>query len=110
MSLVFCFMMVIIILYLAYLSSKYLGKVSGRFTKSPNMTIIEQISLGPDKKIAMIQILDSYYLLGFSQNGITILDKLGDIDSISLKASESLEPMPSFKQVMEKMRKHGETK
>lgn len=53
------FIIVAFILYLSYLASKYVGRGMGRGSNSRYMRLIDQLTLGQDRHIAVIQVGES---------------------------------------------------
>lgn len=72
----------IIILYLAYITTKLLGKRYGRTgTAGKNLKIIESMPAGPDKYIMIVKAADKYILVGTGKEHI---DYICDIDKDSI--------------------------
>ncbi|WZL74855.1 flagellar biosynthetic protein FliO [Clostridiaceae bacterium 35-E11] len=73
MSGIFIFL---IILVLAYYTTKIVGKKSNMYFGNKNLKIVERISLGMDKSIYIISICENYYLLAVTKQNIELIDKL----------------------------------
>lgn len=64
------------ILYLSYLFSKFMAKRVGNISNSGNIKICERVALGQDKGLVVTHICGKYYLLGISNNNISMLKEL----------------------------------
>ena len=71
---------VVAVLYLCYLFSKFIAKKANRIADSTNIHILEKVVLAQDKGLALAEICGSYYLIGFSNNGVEILHELSKED------------------------------
>jgi flagellar protein FliO/FliZ len=71
---------VVLILVLAYLSTKYLSRLKlGGFSSFPSggrMRLLDQLSMGADLRLVLVQVGARYLLLGLSSAGITQLGEL----------------------------------
>jgi flagellar protein FliO/FliZ len=50
------------ILFLAYVAAKYVGKKAAGSMKSKHMQVVEQISLGLDKRLILVRVGTDYFL------------------------------------------------
>lgn len=66
----------IIILFLAYWSSRLLGKSWTRTSAGKHMKVIEQIQIGQDKQLLLVKLQEHTYFLGVSQAGIQLLSQV----------------------------------
>lgn len=102
----FTLIVVIFIIYLSYICSKYIGKKGlGMRKNSKYMKVIDQMAVGQDRSLTLIQTGANYYLVGIAGNGITILAELKEEELVELPAEEtSNKTFPKdFKSIMEKM-------
>ena len=65
-----------LIIYASYLASKYIGKGLGRGTGSRYMRLIDQITLGQDRHMAIVQIGGKYLLVGVTSGQINVLSEV----------------------------------
>lgn len=65
-----------IILFAAYLVSKYFGKFSLGLRENSNIKIIETFRLSQDKYLQIIEVSDKYLLLGITKNNINLIKEL----------------------------------
>lgn len=96
---------VIAIIYLSYLASKYIGKGLGRTAGSRYMRLVDQITLGQDRHIAIMQIGGRYLLVGVTSGQINVLSEVRDEDLFPLEPDGEAQAVqiPDFKKMMEKL-------
>lgn len=96
--------MVVVILYLAYVVTKYIGKGVGLKTQSGCMRVRDQIALGRDRAAAVVQIGTRFFLVGIAGAQISLLGELEEEDLIPLHNPDIPEkPYPDFKELMDKL-------
>ena len=72
------------ILILAYWCSRLLGKSTLRNSAGRSMKVIEQLRLGQDRQILLLQVGEQVYLMGVSQAGIQLLAQVeGDFEQMA---------------------------
>ena len=64
------------ILLLAYWCSRLMGKTYMKATSGRNLKILEQVRIGADKQILLVRLRSHMYLIGVTQAGIQMLEKL----------------------------------
>ncbi|MEF9941541.1 MAG: flagellar biosynthetic protein FliO [Lachnospiraceae bacterium] len=103
---VFTLVIVIAIIYLSYICSKYIAKrgIGGR-SNSTYMKVIDQLVIGQDRSIAVIQAGLNYYLIGITGAGISVLAELSAEDLVALPQDiASTTAMPKdFKEMFQRM-------
>ena len=62
----------------SYLASKYLGRGMSKGSNSRYMRLIDQLTLGQDRHIAVIQVGGKYLLVGVTAGQISILSEVKD--------------------------------
>ena len=78
LALVWSIAVVCAVLALAYLFTRYVvGRAAGQI-KGRKICPIEQIVVGRDQKLMLVQVEDRVYLLGIATGGITVVDVLPD--------------------------------
>lgn len=90
----------ILIIILAYFTTKL---VSGGFNSkiaSRNIKFIEKMPLGVDKSLILIELDNHFYLMYLSKNGAQLIDKL---DSLEIK--EQMSQNVSFKEILSNFKK-----
>ena len=93
-----------LIIYASYLASKYIGKGLGRGTGSRYMRLIDQITLGQDRHMAIVQIGG-----GVTSGQINVLSEVQDEELFPLEPDmeEGVSKIPDFKVMMEKLNDLG---
>lgn len=71
---------VVAVLYLCYLFSKFIAKKVNKSADSTNIHILEKVALAQDKGLALAEVCGKHYLIGFSNNGVEILQELPQED------------------------------
>ena len=66
------------IIYLSYLASKYLGRGITKSSSSRYMRLIDQIALGQERYIAIVQVSGKYLLVGITAGQVNILSEMED--------------------------------
>jgi flagellar protein FliO/FliZ len=93
-----------IILYLAYIATKFLGKrMTIKSSGNKNIKIIESVSLGQNKSMMIIETAGTVMLIGITANGINLISEL-DGDNLKSEKSDNAETMDfskAFKKVLE---------
>lgn len=106
LSLASVLMLTILILYLSYLFTKSLGKGIGLKRGGTCLQILERLSLGQDKAVAIVRMGCHYYLIGIASSQITLLAEVSE-DDINMEMNKSLpsaggEGYPDFKMLLKK--------
>lgn len=81
-KIIFAILLFLIILALAYFTSKFVAKNSTKLNNGKNMEIIDVLNLGNNKKIIMVKIIDKIYVLGISNTEINTIDTFDSEGSI----------------------------
>ena len=99
------------VLLLAYWCSRLLGRQWVKSSGSGNLKIIEQIQVGQDRKILLLKIGDSNYLIGVSQAGIQLLTEgEGEFEmKVPIPSQDMPVPLP-FQDVLDKYLKNHQKK
>lgn len=107
------FIVVVLILILAFVMTKRIGKSAIRYQNSSNMKVLERVLLGQDKSLLIVQVGNKYCLIGVAQSGIQLLMELQeeDVPNIVSQARENTMTdfhMSQFKEIF--LDKFGKTK
>ena len=86
LPLIFSLLAIVLVLYLCYVFSKYIARKVNHVSSLNNIQILERVALAQDKGLAVIQVCEKYYLIGFANNNIEILKEL---DGENLKVPQS---------------------
>lgn len=93
-SIFFSLIGIVLVIVLAYFSSKWLGKRYSGLNSGKNLKIIERIMLGKESSIVLAELLGEKYLIGVTSKEIILLKELGEIP-IEVKE----ENMPQFAEI-----------
>ncbi|HHY90911.1 MAG TPA: flagellar biosynthetic protein FliO [Clostridiales bacterium] len=101
---IFAFVLIIVI---AYIITKFIGKKSMIFTTGRNLKIVERVSLGLDKSLYIIRLEDYFYLIAVGKQNVEFIDKLSkdeiDISSEGIENFHSSVPFqPKFDSYLRK--------
>lgn len=100
-----------VILYLSYICSRYIGRTGKIRGSSKYIRLIDQIAVGQDRTIAVIQTGASYFLVGITSTNITVLKELEEEDLTELDyIADQPAGFTEFQSILEKIskRKRGE--
>ena len=98
------FIAVALIIYLSYVASKYIGGSLKRSSSSRYMRLLDQVTLGQDRHIAIVQVGAKYMLVGVTAGQVSFVSELRDEELISLSAADEGEmKSPDFKSMLEKL-------
>lgn len=64
------------IIYLSYVFSRYIGRGMNKSSSSSYMRLVDQITVGQDRYIAIMQIGEKYLLVGITAGQINMLTEL----------------------------------
>lgn len=108
-SIVSTFIMVVLILVLCYLVSKYVGKGLNKNSSSRYMRLIDQIVVGQDRYIAIVQVSGKYLLIGITAGQICALSELQDEElfPLSPEPGNGVANALNFKAMLEKLGDFG---
>ena len=100
---------VVLILYLAYVSTKWIGTHSmpgGTGTLRANggaeqFRILAQLGVGRNERLVLVRLNERCYLLGVTEHRITLLRELEDDEAAQwLTQSENAPEVPSFMEIL----------
>lgn len=96
------------IIYLSYLASKYIGKGTNMNQRSRYMRVLDQIAVGQDRCIAIVQIGMKYFLVGIASGQVNILSEIQEEDLVQIHATEKpINELSNFKDTLEKWKTIG---
>ena len=92
----------VVILVLAYLTSKWIAKNgAGMTTRNHNITIVETLKISPSKYLQIVKVADKHIVIAVSKDHVEYLTEI-DGDKLE-KFTDSSEPA-SFKEVLSKIK------
>lgn len=105
-------LIVILVIYLSYVGSKMIGKGFRGKRNTRYMNMVDQLVVGQDKSIAIIKVGPNYYMVGITNNGITLLSNLEEEDLIELPIENMQMPesVKSFRNIVEKVENYKNQK
>lgn len=103
-SIIVTFAAAALIIYLSYLFSKYVGKTMNKSSSSRYMRLIDQITIGQDRNIVIMQAGDKYLLVGITSGQINLLREMKEEELVLLSPDEEQTTVktPDFKELIEK--------
>lgn len=103
------FAAVVLILYLSYVVSKALGKGMAKSSNSRYMRMVDQITIGQDRHMAIVQAGTKYLLIGITSGQITILAEIKEEELLELTPQNDTNEMttPDFKSMLTKLTEAG---
>ncbi|KXG75760.1 FliO/MopB family protein [Thermotalea metallivorans] len=66
----------LLILFAAYVTTRFIGKKGAVITGNRNLTVIEKMNLGIDKALYIIAIGENYYLIAAGKHTVELIDKI----------------------------------
>lgn len=96
---IIAFIMLCLVLYLAYFSTKWLGKQMQFKSISKYMQVIDKVYIDRDKVVLIVKFQDTYKALAMSSNAIT---DLGDLVNFDESQSFEEEPKVTFSELYTK--------
>lgn len=80
LPMLFALVLIVLVMYLSFIFTKYIGKKMNTHTKLNNIKVIEQVALGQEKALLIADICGKFYLIGASSQNIEILKELEDVN------------------------------
>ena len=103
-----CFTLItlLVILYLAFRVSKYLGATALRNNQSKYIKVIDMLAIGQDKAISIAQIGSKYFVLGITSGSITTLSEISedDMKEFEVQKIDSLDIQEKFKDIIKNVK------
>lgn len=96
------------IIYLSYICSKYIGKGISRGGRSGYMRLVDQMPVGQNRTVAIVQVGGRYFVLGIASEQIQLLTELEEEDLIPIAAGNREGSTPDFGEVLARLRKKKE--
>lgn len=87
-SVILTFIAAVFIIYLSYIVSKYVGRGMNKNGNSHYMRVVDQLMVGQDRYVAVVQAGDKYLLIGVTSQQISLLQELDPEDLIPLTPTQ----------------------
>lgn len=99
------FAAVVLIIYLSYVCSKYIGKGMNRNGNSHYMRMLDRLAVGQDRYIAVVQVGGKYLLIGVTPEQVNLLRELKEEDLLLLNpdVGNGTAKTTEFKELMSKL-------
>lgn len=75
---------IVVIIYMSYLCSKYMAVGANRIHKASYMKLIDKMLIGQEKWLAIVKIADKYFLISVTTASIELLTELQEADIVEL--------------------------
>ncbi len=75
-KIIFYLVVFIGILFAAKYSSQFIADRNRKLYSSRSLKLLERMSLGRDKELALIEFEENKYIIGITNNGFNVIDKL----------------------------------
>lgn len=93
---------VVVILYLTFACTKFLGKNMKTKSNSRYMQMIDQMTLSQDSSIAIVKIAGQLFLVGIASSQVSILSRLEEDDLVENTFEKEMK-VPDFKDIMDRI-------
>jgi flagellar protein FliO/FliZ len=91
------------ILFLTYVTTKYIARKKIGTTKSRNISVIETVVLGPDKRLHLVKAGNSYVLIASTSKSVEFLTNVELDDTAAIETSDENSGMRfDFRSIFEK--------
>lgn len=99
-------LIVILVLYLTFVCTKYIGRGVGIKTRSRNMKMLDQIPLGRDRSAAIIEAGNRFFLVGITASQVSLISELKEeeVGTLLLEPQEPERLAPDFGDIFEKLK------
>jgi flagellar protein FliO/FliZ len=90
---------VILIVYLSHLFSKFVAMGTLKAAQSKHMKVIDRIIIGQDRMILIVQVQSRFFLIGTTSEEMTLLAELSTEDVTSILQEKDTTKDTRFKEV-----------
>lgn len=109
LQIIVTFIVAALIIYLSYICSKYIGQGANANKRSRYMRVLDQIPLGQDRHLAIVQIGIKYYWVGIASGQVNLLSELQEEELLQISVPDKASGGGSvnFKDALEKWKTFG---
>lgn len=110
LSVISLILIFIFIVVLAYFTTRFIARYqSNSINTKSNMRVIESIRVSNNKFIAIIEVCNSFYIIGVGKDEITLIDKLDPEDADLIKNSQMSDSGKKidFKEILSQIKNKG---
>lgn len=93
------------VIFLAYLTTKFLSKTKLNGLNGKNIKIIERVNISTDKYLMIIELNNEFYFISSDKSSIILLDKLNGFVPISKELNNL-----NFTEVLDRFKKKNKDK
>lgn len=80
LPMLFALAVIVLVMYLSFVFTKYIGKKMNTHSRLNNIKVIEQVALGQEKTLLIADICGKFYLIGACAQNIEILKELKNVN------------------------------
>ena len=95
-------LLLVIILFAAYYTSKFVGRYKLGQLKDSNISVIEAYRISTNKMLQIVKIGNKYVVIGVSKDNITVITELDESEDWIHEDNEG--EKQSFRQILDKIR------
>ncbi|MBU2702000.1 flagellar protein FliO/FliZ [Sporomusaceae bacterium BoRhaA] len=81
-----------VVLALAYFTSKFWGSKLSQFTRNENQKVLLTLPLGHNRAVYVVEIVNEYFVLGVTDQNISLLHKITSIEQIEQLKAQMILP------------------
>lgn len=110
LSVISLILIFIFIVVLAYFTTRFIARYqSNSINTRSNMRIIESMRVSNNKFIAIVEVCNSFYIIGVGKDEITLIDKLDSEDADVLKNGQLSDAGKKidFKEILSQIKNKG---
>jgi len=89
------------IIFLAYVTTKFIGNKSGRAMKGKYINVVETVSLGLEGRLHLVKVGEEFVLISVSGKNIQLLSKV-NVNSYSGEITSESDTSFAFKEIFER--------
>lgn len=104
LSVVFSLVMLVVVLVLTYLATRWMGKRFSVQGSAGMVKILDRVFVGQDKALMIIQVADKTMLVGMTAHNMTKLCDIENPDSLTIASTAN---SPDFSSLLRDTLKHG---
>lgn len=97
------FIGIIFVLFLTYYGTKWLSTKANNMSKSKYMNIVDKIVLGQNKYLAIVEISNKYYLMSISDNSISILKEIHELELVTKECTNQTTINMDFSKILSRI-------
>jgi flagellar biogenesis protein FliO len=93
----------LVILFLTYVTTRYIAQKQNKTMRGKNISVMETVMLGPDKKLHLVKAGNSYVLIASTSKSVEFMSTVEMDESEAIEdSSENMDNRFDFKAILEK--------